>query len=434
MLIGLAILAAAMVAASAGAHWAGSAAPPVGTAQVVPKGARVEPSGFATILDAPPASFTPVPPTQPLPPSPEQIEAQRQFARVAEFQNRVRDEVTALAERLRVAEKGNFVDLYFDNEGEPSAVVQFLRDGPATLRKYTSNPRFRAETVRFSKEELIAAMDLMLEAFRDERVIESGGVGAGNAVTIRINIPEEEFRALVARKGVKIPEAVKLEFPVKQPAVGINRPLQPAIARLVRIFPRYDRPLGAVPDTSSSVKVVLRDGCFRASGRRVDDALVLFPLGAQLFVDGEGYLAFGERETPGYGRVGEEVEFHGIPEEVTAPELVRPIHAACGAGKVVRINGMRSGAADQAQEALDQNARALRDLREMYGLPDAQARRLLEACKRHVGGTVCLLSPPPPVMRQEDCPEGTALSGSLCRTPEGYIRPLPRWLQDLLDR
>ena len=406
-------------------------APAGGGEPLVPTGAAISANGHATILDAPPAPFTPASPAPPSAPTRAQIEAQRQMARAAEFQSQIRDEVTELAERLRIAEKGNFVDLYFDNEGEPSAVFQFLRDGTATLRKYTSHPRFRAETVRFSKDQLMAAMDFMLETFRGDRVIDSGGIGAGDAVTIRINVPEEEFRALVARKGVTIPDAVRLEFPAGPPPIALNRPLPPDIAPLVRIFPRHDRPLGAVPDTSSSVKVVLRDGCFFASGSRVEQALVLFPLGAQLFVDREGYLAFAP-DAPGYGRVGEEVEFHGVPEEVTAPELIGPIHAACGPGKVVRINGMRSFAAEQAQNISETNARALRDFRQMYGLSEADSSKLLERCKAHVGGGVCLLSPPAPVRRQEDCPEGATLSGGLCRTPEGVIRPLPKWLQDLL--
>ena len=410
-----------------------STVPAVQAASIeAPKRAAIGANGYATILDAPPAPYTPLRPQPPQPATPEQIEAQRQMARAAEFQSQVRDEVTALAERLRVAERGNFVDLYFDNDGEPSAVFQFLRDGPATLGKYTSHPRFRAETVRYSKQELLAAMDFMLETFRHERVIESGGIGAGNAVTIRIRVPEEEFRTLIAGKGVKIPEAVKLEFPVKRTASEVNAPLPEHIAPLVRVFARDNRPDGALPSTSRTVKVVLRDGCFRVAGDHYDGAHVLFPLGAQLFVDSEGYLAYGSGEAPGYARVGETIVTPGTIGEISAPALAEPIRAACGAGTVIKVHGMSSAAADQAQFASEQNARALRDFKQMYGLSEPVAANLLERCKQHAGGAVCLLSPPPPVRRQEDCPENTTLSGGLCRTPEGVIRPLPKWLQDLL--
>lgn len=45
---------------------------------------------------------------------------------------------------------------------------------------------------------------------------------------------------------------------------------------------------------------------------------------------------------------------------------------------------------------------------------------------------MCITIPPPPVARQEDCPAGTKLSFGLCRTPEGYIRPLPKWIERLV--
>lgn len=426
------LLSAAMLGAAACAESSGSVAPT--TEPAVPKGAAIGPNGFPTILDAPPAPFAPTPPGAPEPPTTEQMAAHEQFRRVAEFQNAIREEVQALADRLRVAEKDNFVDLYFENEGEPSVVFQFLRDGSETLRKHTSNPHFVAETVRFSKEELLAAMDYMIETFREDRVIESGGIGAANAVTIRINVPEDEFRALVARKGVTIPPEIRLEFPVQRSAEEVNAPLPANIAGLIRIFPRDDRPAGPLHSINSRAKVVLDDGCFRVAGGDHDGALVLFPLGARLFIDSQGYLAFGEQERPGYARVGETLVTPGTIGEVTAPELVEPIHAACGAGKVVKIHGMDSAAAERAQDRVSTNADSLRQLKEMYGLSDADALKAFETCKENFGFDTCVLSPPPPVMRKEDCPPGSTLSFGLCRTPEGYIRPVPKWIEELMER
>lgn len=427
------LLATAACLAAACSAGGSTVVAPTTAAASTPIGATIGRDGFATILDAPPAPFTPAAPRTPEPPTAKQIAGQEQFRRVAEFQNAIRDEVQTLADRLRVAEKGNFVDLYFENEGEPSVVFQFLRDGPATLRKYSSNPHFVAETVRFSNEQLLAAMDYMIETFRAERVIESGGIGAGNAATIRINVPEQEFRALVARKGVTIPPEVRLEFPVERSADEINAPLAANIASLIRIFPRDDRPAGALHSINSRAKVVLRDGCFRISGGNDDGALVLFPIGARLFIDSAGYLAFGDRERPGYARVGETIVTPGTIGKVTAPELVGPIHSACGTAKVVKIHGMDSAAAERAQERVSTNADSLRQLKEMYGLSGARAQKAFEACKESFGFDTCVLSPPPPVARQEDCPAGTKLSFGLCRTPEGYIRPLPKWIADLID-
>ena len=400
--------------------------------QFVPRGATIGAQGHATILDAPPAGFTAVEPGPPQPLSADQLTGHEQFRRVGEFQNQVREEVQALSEKLRRREAGNFVDLYFENEGEPHVVFRFLRNGPGTLAKYTKNPRFVAATARFTMKQLETAMDFMMETFRNDRIIMGGGFGnKENRTVIDVAITEAEFNELVARKGVTIPEAVVLKFRAERPASEINRPLPPHFAPLVRIFARDDRPIGAVNSIDSTAKVVLRDGCFRSPDN--GDAHVLFPLGAQLFVDGEGYLAYGSGEAPGYARVGEELIFMGSIGEVSAPELVRPIHAACGTGKVIKVNAMRSAAADGVQTQVSTNATSLRQLQEMYGLSQAVALRALEQCKKQVGGGTCLMSPPGPVMRKEDCPAGTTLSSGLCRTPQGHIRPLPKWLQAIVD-
>ncbi|QNN66486.1 hypothetical protein H9L13_07065 [Sphingomonas lutea] len=405
------------------------AAAPAGS--LAPRGATIGSGGHATILDAPPAHFAPAVAGEPKPPTAAQIADQEQFRRAGEFQNKVGGDVRALARKLRVAEKGNFVDLYFENDGDPHVVFRFLRDGKRTLAKYTKHPRFFATEVRYSRAELERALDFMMTTFRDDRVIAGGGYGSkSNRADIEINVPEAEFRALVARKGVTIPDAVKLEFRVTQSARDLNRPLPPSIAPLVRIFPRSDRPVGLVNAINSQAKVVLRDGCFRAPDQ--GDALVQFPLGEQLFVDRAGYLAFGTGETPGYARVGEEVVFMGSIAEVTAPELVAPIRKACGAGRVIAINATRSTAADRAQYSASSNAQSMRELRESYGLNERQARKVLAKCAENFGGGTCVLTPPPPVPSAAACPAGTKLSFGLCRTPEGHIRPLPKWIARLL--
>jgi hypothetical protein len=407
---------------------AAPAAAPAATARL-PVGARLEPSGYATIVDAPPAPYTPAPPRDPAPLTPEQLAGHRQFARAGAFQNEVREQVAALDARLRREELGNYVSLYFDNEGEPSVVFQFLRDRPRTLARYTRHPRFIGKTVRFSQADLTAAADYMWKTFGPDRVIESTGIGR-NSVTVRVSVTEEEFRALVARKGATVPEAVDLEFAAARPAALVNAPLDPAIARLVRILPRDDRPAGPLHSIDSMLKVELGDGCFRTPDR--GGAWLLFPLGTRLFVDSQGYLAFGS-EAPGYGRVGETLLFPGSIGEITVPDLVGPIHAACGPGRVFKINGTASAAARRAQSTVDANANAIRFLRDNYGLSEAGARRAAQRCAERSGSGACLITPPPPVPQQSACPPGTKLFHGLCRTPEGYVRPLPEWLKEFAD-
>ncbi|MDQ0567168.1 hypothetical protein GRI55_12075 [Erythrobacter citreus] len=443
-----------MLAASlAGCASQDAASPPLSDG--LPFHAEIGTSGFATILSAPPASFDPVEPPVPAPRTAEQDAADADFMRVADYQNSVMDEVQALAERLRREERGNFQTLHYDNEGELGVVFEFLRDGPATLRKYSKNPTFRGETVRWSQEELRAAADFMWETFREDRVIQSTGVGT-QVATVEISVSEEEFRALVKRKGVIIPEPVELVFRAT-PMVPLVNPPRPAaqdqavpdeVAPYLRIFPQHDRPAGALHAINSRVTVVLKDGCFRAADR--DDALVLFPFGAKLFVDSANYLAFGSGERPGYARVGEAVEFMGSVNEVTTPELVDPIHAACGPGKVIKVEGMESAAAGDAQRKVTDRANAIRSLGDRYGLDARQAGRALdwldargEANRQTspegialppITGTMMVEMPPRPVMDPSECPPGSSLNAGLCRTPEGHLRPLPDWLVEFLEQ
>lgn len=320
----------------------------------------------------------------------------------------------------------------------------FVRDGPGALARYTRDPRFRGETVRYTEAELRRIADSFYVAFKADRVIEGYGTGnAANRVQVDLAVTEAEFRALAAREGVAIPDAVQLRSSATRTAAEANTPLSPEVARLVRIFPRDDRPVGMVNSINSTAKIVLRDGCFRASvdlrggdggeASRPVDALVLLPLGARLDVDAQGYLAFGS-DAPGYARVGETVIFPGSINEVTAPELVEPIRRACGPGPVVRITALRSAAAVSAQGTVQENANALRSFRESYGLSAAAARTALERCKANSGANVCHQTPPRPVASQAECPSGTRLFHGLCRTPEGYTRPLPDWLRDLGER
>jgi hypothetical protein len=108
------------------------------------------------------------------------------------------------------------------------------------------------------------------------------------------------------------------------------------------------------------------------------------------------------------------------------------VQKACGVGKVIAITGMQSAAASRAQDRTTTNADSLRELRGSYGLTEAQARKVFAQCARNFGGGTCPLTPPPPVLPGQACPSGTKLSFGLCRTPEGYIRPLPKWIEDVL--
>jgi hypothetical protein len=310
--------------------------------------------------------------------------------------------------------------------------------------------------------QLHASSAYMWATFGEDRVIQSTGIGR-NEVNVSVSVPEAEFRTLVARKKAKLPDSVRLIFgaaPISiEPGMSaalsaadkLNAPLPPSIARKIRIFARHDRPDGALNAINSRAKIILRDGCFRLADH--GDVLVLFPLGARLFVDNEGYLAFGNEAIPGYARVGEAIVFPGSLGEVTIPALVDPIHAACGPGKVMKVTAMESEAAKNAQQRLIDDFNAVRLLGSLYGLSKDQARRALAFLDKQQAARprqtmtdgalmppappasiIMMLPPHPPVANQSDCPTGTKLSFGICRTPEGYTRPLPPWITEFLEQ
>ena len=41
-------------------------------------------------------------------------------------------------------------------------------------------------------------------------------------------------------------------------------------------------------------------------------------------------------------------------------------------------------------------------------------------------------APPRPPEPDTVCPPGTTMTFGICRTPEGYMRPLPDWLREYL--
>lgn len=396
--------------------------------------ATFSPHGFASILDAPPAPYTASVPPAPMQPTQAQVLDSEQFARAGRFQSEVMGKVQALTRQLRSHEKGNFVDLYYENEGEPHVVFRFLRAPERTLRKYTMDRRFQAARARYSNEQLRAAADFMMKTFVEDRVILGVGTGnESNTAQVDVAISEPEFRALVARRGISIPPGVELRFAADKPITAINRPLAPEISRVLRIFPRDDRQVGPLNAINSYLKIVLRDGGFRASGGEHDGAFVAFPIGAQLFVDEQGYLAFGAGKSPRYARVGETIVTPGSIGKIEAPALVGAIHKACGAGKVIKIYGMQSAAADRVQQNVETNEQSLRHFRENYGLSDESARRVLEACKKRSGSRTCLMTPPPPPpLGGPRCSSGTKAVHGICRTPDGYARPLSEWIDEVL--
>lgn len=226
--------------------------------------------------------------------------------------------------------------------------------------------------------------------------------------------------------------------------------IAPEVAHLIRLLPRV-RPqpvtdgngmmmtLEALPIARATV--ILRDGCFRLAER--GEPLVLFTVGARAFLDRQGYLAVGPTDFPASlsGRVGESLSWEGTIDPVRDPVIAASINRVCGAGRVVRVGLVSS----EASQTNIRDASTAREMSDRYGMPYAEARREVRACrtKYHHGWAElrarygdrdpptellpgpCMLSPPSPAPSPAACPDGTTHSGGLCRNARGHVVPIP---------
>lgn len=240
------------------------------------------------------------------------------------------------------------------------------------------------------------------------------------------------------------PTPAEPKAPTQSPAA--EESLQPAVpaevAAGIRLFARL-RPypvsdanipkiLVAPPQQFS--RVILRDGCFRLD--EDGQPLVVFTIGTRLLIDDQGYLAF-TAFTDGRlrARIGEEVFWEGERRQLEDPRQLAIIHGRCGPGQVQVIGLAQSVAVGQARS----DRLSARSLADLYGLPFDAVLEHVRACRQRMSkspngvpvtmiATPCGMTPPPPVAKQEECPPGTSLTNGMCRTPEGYARPIPDWL------
>lgn len=177
-------------------------------------------------------------------------------------------------------------------------------------------------------------------------------------------------------------------------------------------------------------RLIVERGCIRLDipGRPA----VRFSTAMRAAIDKEGYLVVRPvidhpSASPAFPRIGEPVQWDNgpvfkadpnEPKRVTDPKATAPIIAACGAGPVVKVPfSLKSNA-----EVLRQDrAAAARQWRDSYGLSDAEIQARLRGCT----GTDCYPTHPRPVINKADCPPGSEWQSMMCRTPEGYIRPIP---------
>ena len=204
-----------------------------------------------------------------------------------------------------------------------------------------------------------------------------------------------------------------------------------ALFRLVPQPPRDELMVTTLERRVAGGRLILDRGCFRLNG--TDGAIAVFPPGTKLGLI-DGYMVVGP---PGFPpelstRVGEHVFWEGDTFRNFDQASLQRIATYCGPGPA----GTVMPASATVQQARNDGLEAS-EYAERYGVDWDEALRRVRQCRERMeqnaprGGDMPLVDnlcgsiPPQPVFDPEECPPGTSLSGGLCRTPEGHIRPIP---------
>ena len=312
-------------------------------ASPLPSGARLEPSGFATIGRVP---STPLPdqppPAENRPGSEAEWYARANGISVAEATKRQREQQALLGELNRLGqllpkqEAGNYAGVRMVHQPDWAYIYYFKRDPQRTLAKYTRHPRFRAELARYTEAQLQALLKPWTDRFAKLDIMGGWGTDAtAGTGEIMLSVTAEEFRAIAAREGWgTVPPEIKLSFAQALPGPAVSADVQP----FVRIFAQNERSTVVQLTAAASGRISLRDGCFY-----LGDRLAFFHRETGLGRDAQGYLALIDRATGKVrGRIGERMTWAGpnaLPETSAA---LRDLKARCGDKPVAYVGSPES--------------------------------------------------------------------------------------------
>ena len=319
-----------------------------------PTGAKIEPSGYATIERAPHLPYPEEPPAADTNPGAEaEWYARDQGISVAEARQRQAEQQAMFTEfelllaNLRAREPGNFTAARMIHQPDWGYEMYFKRDPERTLAKYTQNPRFTAKHARYTREELEALIKPWTERFTAEKM--TGGWGVDDTygtANIMMAVTEAEFRAIAAREGWEaVPEAIKLEFakPLGHPSV------EEQAKPFIRAFAQESRSTVTQLLALGTGRIVMRDGCLRL-GSAQDSPLVMFHRETGIGIDDQGYLALKDRATgKSKGRIGEWFSWGG-PNGVSEDEpSVVTLKKRCGNAPIANVGNPESHASFRAR-------------------------------------------------------------------------------------
>lgn len=261
--------------------------------------------------------------------------------------------------------------------------------------------------------------------------------------TKAMSVGPEGFGTILSAPPRELQPTAELIGPSPQLFASNAPAIAPALGGLLRLVAR----IAPVPPSDQLVnfnpeapgrdvaRIILRDGCLRVAAP--GEPHLILPAGTRLYVDEQGFLSLGivsnSRANP---RVGELAWWEGFPQPPVSPAVAARIRAQCGPGRVRFLTLAQSVSATQALS----DAAAAKTFADRYGAPWRDALRSIQRCRAQMTKNLpsspsgeppllienmCGSTPPSPVADPRSCPPGTSFSGGLCRTPEGYVRPVP---------
>lgn len=316
-------------------------------AGLVPTGATIEKSGYATVLSVPSAPPPPKAAAGPQPTNEAGWYARSNNISNAEAAKRMAEQratfpaFARLQALLRQREKGNFTDVRMIHQPQWAYVFYFKRKPAETLARYSKSPHFKAALASYTRDELDAIVKPWAERFTKAGIIGGYGTDATyGTADFMMSVTEEEYRAIAAKAGWgALPAAIKLEF-----AGGVNAAaVDPRVAPLIRGFASEERATTIQLTALGTGRIVLKDGCLRLGTGT--GPLVVFHRETGVGLDVAGYVALIDRMTgKPSGRVGEMFAWAGPNGDADKVPGISELRARCGAGPAVNLGNPESKA------------------------------------------------------------------------------------------
>ncbi|HEY0165166.1 MAG TPA: hypothetical protein VGB39_07310 [Sphingomicrobium sp.] len=342
----------------------------------LPKGAKIEGSGFATIERAPPVAYPDEPPPAENWPGEERWYAQVHGLSAAEVRRRhreqqaLRPEFERLIGLLRVREAGNFTAPRIVQKPHWAFVLYFRRDPERTLAKYTRHPRIMAALARYSPEQLTTLARPWIDRFVARKLAAGRGIDATYGVAeIMLNVTEEEYREIAARElWGPVPDAVVLQFSAPLHHASVDERAKP----FLRIFAQNSRSTTRQPEAGFLGRITMRDGCLY-SGK----ALAYFHRETGIGIDDQGYLALTDRRTgKNKGRIGEWFTWAGPNRFSEDMPMVRELRQRCGNAPIDHVGNPQSA----AQFRVSQRAWTIDDIAKRRRISRQRAWERVKQC------------------------------------------------------